>query len=126
MNVQIGINIAKATARISIAALLGVVGWAGLRAQARPVAAPPSRPVVEVEEELFKYESANNGAGPMWCHGSTCLVRIGKDTFASGLDTLKDVKPLNNCRWTLYKRDQNGWQLQYQDSGRTREPVPLV
>ncbi len=88
--------------------------------------ATPWQPVVEVEEELYKYESANNGAGPTWCHGSTCLVRIGDNVFASGLDTLKDLKPLNNCRWTLFKRDQNGWQLQRQDTERTREPAPLA
>ncbi|MGA2035417.1 MAG: hypothetical protein ABSG68_24480, partial [Thermoguttaceae bacterium] len=85
------------------------------------------RPVVEVEEDVYRFEPANNGAGPMWCHGSTCLVRIGEEVFASGLETLKDAKPLNNCRWTLYKRAAGGWQLQQSDSvGRTREPCPLV
>ena len=75
----------------------------------------PLRPVVEVEEDVYSYEPANNGAGPMWCSGSTCLVRIGDDVFASGLETLKDAKPLNNCRWTLYKRTAGGWQLQQAD-----------
>ena len=85
------------------------------------------KPVVEAEDDLYTYESANNGAGPLWCHGSTCLVRIGDDVFASGLETLKDTKPLNNCRWTLYRRGQQGWQLQQSDAtGRTREPCPLV
>jgi hypothetical protein len=64
------------------------------------------RPVVELEEDVYSYEPANNGAGPMWCSGSTCLVRIGDDVFASGLETLKDCKPLNNCRWTLFRREQ--------------------
>jgi len=85
------------------------------------------RPVVEVEETVYSYEPANNGAGPMWCSGSTCLVRIGNDVFASGLETLKNAKPLNNCRWTLYQRGPNGWKLQQVDpAGRTREPCPLV
>ena len=69
----------------------------------------------------------NNGAGPLWCSGSTCLVRIGEAVFASGLETLKDAKPLNNCRWTLFRRGPEGWRLQQIDTnGRTREPCPLV
>jgi hypothetical protein len=65
---------------------------------------------VEVEEEVYRYSPANNGAGPMWCRGSTCLVRIGEDVFASGIETLEDFKPLNNCRWMLFRRDSGGWQ----------------
>ncbi|NLH42809.1 MAG: hypothetical protein GX448_13305 [Planctomycetes bacterium] len=85
------------------------------------------RPVVEVEEDVYNYEPANNGAGPMWCHGSTCLVRIGQDVFASGLETIPNAKPLNNCRWMLFHRGRQGWQKTCVDaSGRTREPCPLA
>ena len=52
------------------------------------------RPVVEIEEEVYSYEPADNGADPMWCYGSTCLVRIGDGVFVSGLETLKAAKPL--------------------------------
>jgi hypothetical protein len=93
-----------------------------------PTAAEPARlrPVVEAEEEVYRYEPADNGAGPLWCHGSTCLVRTGEEVFASGLETLKDLKPLNNCRWTLWRRGPQGWELLRKDeSGRTREPCPL-
>src|SRR5262249_35047700 len=84
-------------------------------------------PKVELEEEVYSYAPANNGAGPMWCSGSTCLLRIGNDVFASGLETIAGAKPLNNCRWMLYKRDAEGWSLQQADaSGRTREPCPLA
>jgi hypothetical protein len=63
----------------------------------------------------------------LWCSGSTCLVRIGQDVFASGLETLADQRPLNNCRWTLFKRTAAGWELQQADqAGRTREPCPLA
>lgn len=87
----------------------------------------PLRMAVEVEEDVYRFESANNGSGPMWCSGSTCLVRIGDRIFASGLETLKDAKPLNNCRWTLYERGASGWQLLGADpAGRTREPCPLA
>ena len=85
------------------------------------------QPVVEVEENVYNFEPANNGAGPLWCSGSTCLVRIGDDVFVSGLETLKDAKPLNNCRWTLYQRTTAGWRCIRADPvGRTREPCPLV
>jgi hypothetical protein len=85
------------------------------------------QPVVEVEEEVYRFEPANNGAGPTWCSGSTCLVRVGEGVLASGLETLKNARPLNNCRWTLYQRTAEGWQLQQADpAGRTREPCPLA
>lgn len=85
------------------------------------------QPVVEAEDDVYSFESANNGSGPMWCSGSTCLVRVGENLFASGIETLKDCKPLNNCRWTLYSRGQDGWKLLRADEvGRTREPSPLV
>lgn len=85
------------------------------------------RPVVEVEEEVYRYEPANNGAGPMWCRGSTCIVRIGENVFASGIETLKEFKPLNNCRWMLFQRDDSGWKKVHVDpAGRTREPCPMA
>ena len=85
------------------------------------------RTVVELEDEVYQYEPANNGAGPMWCSGSTCIVRIREKVFASGIETLKEFKPLNNCRWMLFHRDDSGWEKVHVDpSGRTREPCPLA
>ncbi|NQU23885.1 MAG: hypothetical protein HQ567_21595 [Candidatus Nealsonbacteria bacterium] len=111
-----------ATARVVLALLLG----ATVARAAQPDVATV-RAAVEIEEDVYSYRPADNGAGPMWCSGSTCLVRIGGDVFASGLETLDDAKPLNNCRWTLFKRGQGGWHLQQADSaGRTREPCPMV
>ncbi|MEO8428908.1 MAG: hypothetical protein ABI651_17570 [Verrucomicrobiota bacterium] len=90
-------------------------------------AAERLHPTVEIEEEVYTCEPANNGAGPMWCAGSTCLVRIGENVFASGLETLKDAPPLNNCRWMLFKRGPAGWEkVHVDDIGRTREPCPLA
>jgi len=84
-------------------------------------------PVVEVEEDVYTFTNADNGAGPMWCHGSTCLVRIGDHLFASGLETVPDAKPLNNCRWMLFERRSQGWARVRMDvDGRTREPAPLA
>jgi hypothetical protein len=87
----------------------------------------PLRPTVEVEENVYDFQPADNGAGPMWCHGSTCLARIGDRVFATGLETLPQAKPLNNCRWTLWERKPAGWQLLLADpKGRTREPCPVA
>jgi hypothetical protein len=89
--------------------------------------APAWQPVVEVEEDVYTYAPADNGAGPLWCSGSTCLVRSGGQVLASGLETLKGLKPLNNCRWLLFQRASTGWQLAQADgTGRTREPCPLA
>jgi len=104
------------------------LAWCSLCLPSTPLsAAPPLQPVVEAEEDVYRYEPANNGAGPMWCSGSTCLVRIGENVFASGLETLAERKPLNNCRWLLLQRGAGGWELQQADPhGRTREPCPLA
>jgi hypothetical protein len=84
-------------------------------------------PVVEISEGVYTYTNANNGAGPMWCAGSTCLVRSGERLFASGLETVAGDAPLNNCRWFLLERQTNGWQRVWIDTdGRTREPCPIA
>jgi hypothetical protein len=84
-------------------------------------------PVVEIEENVYSFTHANNGASPMWCSGSTCLVRVGKRVFASGLETVPDAKPYNNCRWMLFERRSKGWERVWLDeNGRTREPSPLA
>jgi hypothetical protein len=88
---------------------------------------PAAEPVVEVEEDVYSFTPANNGAGPMWCSGSTTLIRDGELVFATGLETLTNTPPLNNCRWTLWRRDGAGWAKVYNDGeGRTREPSPIV
>ncbi|OHB77130.1 MAG: hypothetical protein A2W31_02935 [Planctomycetes bacterium RBG_16_64_10] len=86
----------------------------------------PRQPVVAAEEEVYRFEPANNGAGPMWCHGSTCIVRSGARVLASGIETLAAAKPLNNCLPLLFERTNDGWQLVYRGTGRTREPCPLA
>lgn len=103
-----------------------LTGWAAL-AISLCAQETDLRPVVEVEDDVYTYEPANNGAGPMWCQGSTSLLRIGDGVFASGLETLKGAKPLNNCRWLLFMRGKTGWENIATDAnGRTREPSPLA
>ncbi len=106
--------------------LAAVLAAASLEAVAPGAGAAPLQPVVEIEEPVYEYAPADNGAGPLWCYGATCIVRHGADVFVSGLETLPGVKPLNNCRWTLYRRTATGWELQQADpQGRQREPCPL-
>lgn len=84
------------------------------------------KPIVEIEEEIYSYKSPGNGAGPFWCFGSSTIARNGEDVFVSGVEILEDFKPVNNTKWILYKRTCDGWEIQHRDSGRTREPAPLV
>ena len=63
-----------------------------LLASAIVLPAAELKPVVELEEDVYSYTGANNGAGPMWCHGSTSLVRVGKRVFAAGLETVAGAK----------------------------------
>ncbi len=113
-----------------VAAVLLLVALSAARSRAAEgakVARRALKPVVEIEEDVYTFEPANNGAGPLWCSGSTCLVRIGDSLFASGIETLKGVKPLNNCRWLLFEREMDDWKLQQRDAkGRTREPCPMA
>jgi hypothetical protein len=83
--------------------------------------------VLEVEEDVYSFTNPGNGAGPLWCYGSTCVARVGSDVFISGLETIEGVKPLNNTRWVLYKRERGAWRVvQKDEKGRTREPCPLA
>ncbi len=84
------------------------------------------KPTVEAEEEVYRCANANNGSGPSWCFGSSCIARIGEDVFASGMEVIPDAKPLNNTRWLIFKRNADGWKLAQKDeTGRTREPSPI-
>ena len=82
-------------------------------------------PTVEVEEPIYTLGDAANGAGPLWCYGSSCIARSGDDVFVSGLELVPDAKPLNNVRWVLYRRAAAGWTKLATDPGRQREPCPL-
>lgn len=87
------------------------------------------KPIVESEQDVYQFEGANNGAGPTWCFGSTTLVRHAETLYASGLETIPGAKPLNNTRWSLYRRDagEAGWTMMQRDEkDRTREPSPLA
>jgi len=81
---------------------------------------------VEAEELVYKYEPPDNGSGPMWCHGNTCIVRFGDRLLASGMETLEDEMPYHNTRWMLFERKAGAWELlMKEEKERTREPSPL-
>jgi len=62
----------------------------------------------------------------MWALGNTCVVTQGDQVFVSGIQTLRNVQPLNNVRWILLQRRAQGWDQISQGKGRTREPCPLA
>lgn len=87
----------------------------------------PLRFAVEVEDNVYSSRYSNNGSSPMWCFSSTCITRLGEDVFVSGVERLPRFKPLNDCRWMLFRRTAEGWCLQQVDErGRTREPCPMA
>jgi len=91
------------------------------------VAVEALKPVVEIEETVYTYESSKNGSFPLWTYGSTILVRRGNDLYFSASETIPDAKPLNCVRWALMKRTPKGWVvLQRDPKGRTREPSPIA
>jgi hypothetical protein len=84
-------------------------------------------PTVEAEEVVTRYEPANNGAGPMWCYGSTVIARQDGDVFLSIIETGKDVPLLCNTRWQLWHRSSDGWRMaQSEKEYRQREPCPIA
>jgi hypothetical protein len=88
--------------------------------------APEIYPTVEIEEVVTRYSPANNGAGPMWCYGSTVVARQGDEVYLSVIETGKDVPPLCNTRWQLWQKSSSGWQLRQNEKDyRQREPCPV-
>ena len=84
-------------------------------------------PVVEVEEVVTSYVPAGNGAGPLWCYGSTTIARRGNEVFLSIIETGKDVPLLCNTRWQLWHRSAGKWKLaQSEQEYRQREPCPIA
>lgn len=108
-------------------AILPAVSYLLILIIAASSAAADAQTVVELEEVVTSYTPANNGAGPMWCFGSTVIARDGEDVFLSSIETGKDVPPLCNCRWQLWHRANTGWKLiRHEENYRQREPCPIA
>jgi len=88
----------------------------------------PVRVQVIAEEVITEYTEPNNGAGPMWCFGSRTIARFGDTVFAVAPETGKDVKPLCNTCWVLYRRQDGGtWErVQANPKYDEREPCMLA
>ena len=85
------------------------------------------RCAVEVEEIVTEYAPANNGAGPLWCYGSTVIARGNGDVYLSIIETGTDVPPLCNTRWQLWHRSSDGWRIEQSEKQyRQREPCPIA
>jgi hypothetical protein len=81
---------------------------------------------VEAEEVVTRYTPANNGAGPMWCYGSTVIARQNDDVYLSVIETGKDIPLLCNTRWQLWHRSADGWRMEQSEKEyRQREPCPI-
>ncbi len=106
--------------RATRAILLAIVTVIGAGASAK-------EPVLEIEEVVTRYTSAGNGAGPLWCYGSTVIARIGDDVYLSVIETGRDVPLLCNTRWQLWHRsDKEPWRIvQNEREFRQREPCPI-
>lgn len=84
-------------------------------------------PTVEVEEVITRVLPGDNGAGPLWCYGSPCIVRDGRHVYVSISETDPALDRLCNTRWTVWKRDENAWSMIcYGDHYDEREPCPLA
>ncbi|MBN2313304.1 MAG: hypothetical protein JXM79_05200 [Sedimentisphaerales bacterium] len=82
---------------------------------------------VEAEEVVTRYTPANNGAGPMWCYGSTVIARQNDDVYLSVIETGQDVPLLCNTRWQLWRRSTDGWRMEQSEKEyRQREPCPIA
>ncbi|MGD8499794.1 MAG: hypothetical protein PVJ86_04060 [Phycisphaerales bacterium] len=85
------------------------------------------RRAVEVEEVVTTYTPANNGAGPLWCYGSTVIARKDEDVYLSIIETGKDIPPLCNTRWQLWRCSRDGWKVEHSEKEyRQREPCPIA
>lgn len=80
------------------------------------------------EDTICTYENPDNGSGPMWCNGSSTIVRDGSRVFAAVPETGKDVPPLCNTRWQLFCREDGGaWErANVNRDFNEREPCPLL
>ena len=79
------------------------------------------------DETIALIPSADNGASPLWCFGSSIFVRDGDDLYLSLLQTDPGIPPSANCHWEIWKREKGEWKTLFKGGeGLEREPCPLV
>ncbi|MCJ8329694.1 MAG: hypothetical protein HRT89_06320 [Lentisphaeria bacterium] len=81
---------------------------------------------LEEENEMYKYTWPSNGSGAFWTTGNSCIVRRGKEVYATGIEHMPKKANPNNVRWVLFKKT-DGKMLRIADGGDTseREPCPI-
>ncbi len=104
-------------------AMLSLVTLIGSAVSGSP---QPLVATVEIEELVYTWVDSENGSSPQWTYGSIILGRVGEDLFFSATETIPDQIPLENCRWVLMQRTDDGWvEVQRDAVNRTREPSPI-
>ena len=79
------------------------------------------------DEMIAVIPSADNGASPLWCFGSSIFVRDGEDLYLSLLQTDQGLPPNGNCHWEIWKRAGGHWKTLFRGGeGLEREPCPLL
>ena len=79
------------------------------------------------DETIAVIPSAENGASPLWCFGSSIFVRDGEKLYLSLLHTDEGIPPSCNCHWEIWKRESGRWSTLFRGGmGMEREPCPLV
>lgn len=82
---------------------------------------------VLAEEDVYSFVSPNNGSGPLWSFGCTCIARMEDTVVVSQMETGDQIPPLSNTRWRLLRRENAGWRMIAEADGyRQREPCPLA
>ena len=79
------------------------------------------------EEVIAPYGNPDNGSGPLWCFGSSTIVRDGDRVFATLPEVGEGLAPLCNTRWQLFGCGADGWErVNVAHQFEEREPCPLV
>lgn len=79
------------------------------------------------EEKVCDYRHTQNGADPMWCFGSTAVMRLCGEVFCTVPQAGFGVLPLSDRHIELYRRRSGGsFELVWRDRRFTREPAPLL
>lgn len=83
---------------------------------------------VIADEKISQIDNFQNGSSPLWAYGSRSIVRHEDCVYAVVPEIGKDVQPLCNTRWTLWRRpDAGSWERMYAAPVfNEREPCLLI
>lgn len=79
------------------------------------------------QETICRVRDTKNGASPLWCYGSTAIMRLGDKVVATVPANDNNVLPLADRHIELYAKTGDGpWQKIWHDMRFTREPAPIL